>query len=156
MNLVVFDPGLTTGYAIFVPGEKAMRLQEAGHLHSFNAVALFMDCLSNSSAGSKWTVLYEGFARGNSVVNEQLQTIETCGAIKAIASLKGWDVVMQYPPSRKGYIPVAKVMIRELFQGNDKLYHHAFDAVAHGLFYMHREGVEWQEQAWLKQTFQKR
>lgn len=151
MRLLALDPGLTTGYAIFCNGH----IERCGHCISLEDVVDL--CLQGSVArtlGEKSydAIVYEGFARGNSVVDEQLRTIELCGAIQAAAHLGRLKCTMQYPAMRKGYVPIAKCIVKELGFTYEEM-HHAIDAVAHALCYMDKEGIEWAKQRYLRKAF---
>ena len=142
MRLLALDPGLTTGYAIFSNG----RIERCGHCTS---LAETVDLVLTPPLDA---VVYEGFARGNSVVDEQLRTIELCGAIQAAAHLGRLKCTMQYPAMRKGYVPIAKCMVKELGFTYEEM-HHAIDAIAHCLCYMDKEGIEWGKQYYLRKAF---
>lgn len=142
MRLLALDPGLTTGYAIFCNGH----IERCGHCAS---LAETVDLVMTPPLDG---VVYEGFARGNSVVDEQLRTIELCGAIQAAAHLGRLKCAMQYPAMRKGYVPIAKCMVKELGFTYEEM-HHAIDAIAHALCYMDKEGEQWDKQSWLRKAF---
>ena len=152
MILLCFDPGLTTGYAVFEEGEFGMLLTECGHCYSLRAVAGLFSKYAAKDENKLWSVA-ESFARGNSVVNEQIQTIRMCGAIAALSEVYFSVHTEQYPASRTGYVPIAKQMIKELGFGTLQENHHAIDAIAHGLCWMDNHPVEWQKSWWMKQTF---
>lgn len=147
-RLVCFDPGLTTGVAIFEYGElkaykEAMSLAEV------------IDVLKREKELNFTPhIIYEGFARGNSVVDEQIKTIEMCGAIKAACTIYGFTYSSQYPAVRKGFVPVAKKMFQVLFPSRtQKQYHHSIDAAAHGIAYMKSKDIDWHSQFWYSNTF---
>lgn len=147
MNILAFDPGLTVGWSEFTDSPGWYFVLECGHAMSLEDV---VDLIQQKNPS---LIVYEGFARGNSVVDEQLKTIEMCGAIKAIAHNQGIPVVMQYPAARKGYVPIAKQMVKSKGYTLEEM-HHAIDAIAHGLCYIDKEGMEWQKQFWLHKAFQ--
>ena len=141
MNIIAFDPGLTVGYAIFM----GSNLERCGHLKSIEDI---VHCPWNYID----QIVYEGFARGNSVVDEQLRTIEMCGAIQAVAYVHNLPYRMQYPAMRKGYVPIAKCMVKDRGFYLEEV-HHAIDAIAHGLCYMDKEGISWNKQFWMHKAF---
>jgi len=144
MSIIAFDPGMTVGYAVFKEG----LLAEIGHLKSIGDV---VDKLQSWNDVVD-TIVYEGFARGNSVVKEQIVTIEMCGAIQAMAHVTDSKLVMQYPAVRAGYIPIAKCMVKDSW-GTLQEYHHAIDAIAHGLVYLDKEGIDWKKSYWMHKAF---
>lgn len=151
MKLLCFDPGLTTGFAWFEEGDEAMKLTKCGHLYDLKEITQEVERFSLS--GGLATIVNENFARGNSVVKEQIETIRLCGGIEALAHVHGFGYAQQYPASRTGYVPIAKAMIKELGFGTLQENHHAIDAIAHGLCYMDKEGMEWQKQYWMQIAF---
>lgn len=153
MRLLCFDPGLTIGWCIFEPGEKGMKLEECGHLYDLEDLIRIIDYFDTYNSFSGDVVLNESFARGNSVVKEQIETLRLCGAIEALALDREFTYAQQYPAQRTGYVPIAKKMIKELGFGTLKENHHAIDAIAHGLCYMDNNNIEWQKQWWMKVTF---
>jgi len=144
MSIIAFDPGMTVGYAVFKEG----LLSEIGHLHSIGDVVDKLQSWNDIVD----TIVYEGFARGNSVVKEQIVTIEMCGAIQAMAHATESKLVMQYPAVRAGYIPIAKCMVKDKGFKLQEM-HHAIDAVAHGLAYLDKEEIPWEKQIWMNLTF---
>ena len=150
--IVGFDPGLTIGTCIFKPGEKAMKLSKCCHLHNLDELTNFYKEVATSYENV--SVVAESFARGNSVVKEQIDTLRLCGAIEALEKICDFKHSEQYPAERTGYVPIAKCMIKELSFGTLKENHHAIDAVAHVLCYMDKEGMDWQKQFWMRKAFQ--
>ena len=142
--IVAFDPGKTIGYAVFCNTE----LFRLGHLQSIEELVRE---LYRQIGTPNLRVVYEGFARGNTAVKDQLQTIEICGAIQAIALACEFPVKSQYPSMRTGYIPIAKAMIQEKGFTLSEM-KHAVDAIAHGLAYMDKEGLGWQKQDWIRKA----
>ena len=153
--IICFDPGVTTGYCIFdksfsdeVP---TFKIKTLGHLSSVRELFCFLD---QYRATTNVTIIYEGFARGNSAVKEQLITIEMCGAIKALSMMCfHQEPVMQYPESRKTYVPVAKCMFKTLGYVPLENHKHALDAVAHVISYMERQGLTWNKNYWMSMAF---
>ena len=148
-HILCFDPGKTTGFALFCEGklERAKELQSLAEL-----VAAFTDAAFLRTRGEEIVCVYEGFARGNVGVKDQLQTIEVCGAIRALCHLYGFVCVEQMPAVRTGYIPIAKQMIKDKVYGVLREYHHSIDAIAHGLTYMEKEGIEWDKEFWISKV----
>lgn len=155
MIILCFDPGLTTGWCLFDEGDHGMKLVKCGHCHNVKDVidTFEMDEV-RYEMGFKFSVA-EAFARGNSVVKEQILTLRMCGAIEVLALEHGCSHTEQYPAQRTGYVPIAKTMIKELGFGTLKENHHAIDAIAHGLCYMDNNNIEWQKRWWMKVTFDK-
>lgn len=153
--VIAFDPGLTIGCCAFVQRETSMELVQSLHLHSIDAIVAYLDDIESRYLRREIAVVAESFARGNSVVDEQIKTLRMCGAIEALCSHYGIRWSEQYPASRAGYVPVAKCMIRELGFGTLQQNHHAIDAIAHALCFMDKEGLEWKKQYWLRQVIQK-
>ena len=148
MNVLALDPGMTVGYAKFEDG----CLIGCGHLLTVGEVADYIHKWAGDSVVPHNTIVYEGFARGNSVVKEQIVTIEMCGAIQAMAHVTESKLVMQYPAVRAGYIPIAKCMVKDSW-GTLQEYHHAIDAIAHGLVYLDKEGIDWKKSYWMHKAF---
>lgn len=148
MRILSFDPGVTTGFCCIVNGN----LTEYAELQDMKAVTDYICHYGENTPVDH--IVYEGFARGNSVVKEQLITIEMCGAIKAASLILQVPYHMQYPAERKGYIPIAKAMLKDTFGGSYKDWHHSTDAVAHALTFMDKEKLEWQKQHWMHRAFQ--
>lgn len=146
--ICVFDPGATTGYVRFVRWRttEPFKMSEWGHLRSMEQI---QSALAESFIQD---VVYEGFARGNSVVKDQIKTIELCGAIQMACILKEKRCTMQYPAKRTGYIPIAKAM---MLAGGLTLEetHHAIDACAHALCFMDEHNLPWEKQKWMRRTF---
>ena len=154
MRLLCFDPGLTIGWCIFEPGEKGMTLVECGHDHNLQDLIWRVNYFDSYKTQGD-VILNESFARGNSVVKEQIETLRLCGAIEALALDREYSYAQQYPAQRTGYVPIAKKMIKELGFGTLQENHHAIDAIAHGLCYMDSNNIEWQKSWWMKVTFDK-
>lgn len=146
-TVVALDPGKTTGWCIFAIENNCANLISAGQTKD---LLILLQRLP--SKNSTW--IFEGFARGNSSSGDQILTMQHCGSIETFAEQHLIECIMQYPASRKGFVKSAKVMVKELFKGGDKEYHHAFDAIAHALAYFEKEGVEWNKQHWLRIVLQ--
>ena len=147
---LALDPGLTTGYVI----SRGADIIEMGHLYSLEDVARKVETFVTSAYGDGPIVIYEKFARGNTAVEEQLSTIEVIGAIEAVALLNNLELRSHYPSGRKGWIPVAKQIVRA--EGYTlKEMHHAIDALAHLLVEIDMEGEpDWDKQYWLRKVIQ--
>ena len=146
-TVIAFDPGKTTGWCIFEVNDHQAKLIKAGQTKELTKLLLAMpmqNCI--------W--IFEGFARGNSSSGDQVLTMQYCGAIETFAEQHNIDCILQYPASRKGFVRPAKAMVKEIFQGGDKEYHHAFDAIAHALAYFEKEDIEWNKQHWLRMVLQ--
>jgi len=154
-TVIAFDPGLTVGTCVFEMCDgNIMQLSQSLHLHSVNAVEAFLHSISLDHQPRRVAVVAESFARGNSVVKEQILTLRMCGAIEALCAHFGFKHSEQFPASRTGYIPIAKCMIKELGFGTLQANHHAIDAIAHALCFMDEEGFDWQKQYWLRKALQ--
>ena len=135
-NLLTFDPGKITGYSVWHNGT----VLQAGGIVTMQEMLMIMQ-----KWGFAHCCVYEGFARANASTGDQLQAIEMCGAIQAVALLYGMKLVKQYPSQRVGYLPYAKNHAATL--NIERAYlTHAIDAIAHGLRYLDKEGFEWQMQ----------
>lgn len=146
MRVIAFDPGVTTGIAIFEEGT----LNYWGTFKSLKAcVNTLHDFLRDDTRTT--VVVMEAFNRGNTVVDEQIQTIELCGAITAICELKGAYLVRQSPSTRTSYLPIARAMLQSYSDSNKR---HAIDAVAHAIRWMERNGEDWQKSYWMPRVFQ--
>lgn len=141
MTLLGLDPGGTTGYVIMHEGA----LLAAGHLQILSEI---VDLCMRPTVD---VIVYEGFARGNSAVKDQLDTIELCGAIRACAHISQKACRPQYPAVRTGYVPLAKAWLKGF--GKEADVHHAIDALAHCMYYMDKEGIPWPKQYWMSQVF---
>jgi len=154
-TVVAFDPGLTVGACVFEMCDgDIMHLYQSLHLHSVNAVEAFLHSISSSHEPRRVAVVAESFARGNSVVKEQILTLRMCGAIEALCAHMCFSWSEQFPASRTGFVPIAKCMVKELRFGTLAQNHHAIDAIAHALCFMKKEGFDWQEQYWLRKVLQ--
>lgn len=150
MKIFCLDPGVTTGWCIFECSEdtNCYELSELGHFKTLAELVEKMKPMAIDRPNVR--MLYEGFARGNSAVKEQLITIEMCGAIRALGVLFfNCEPIKQYPESRKTYVPLAKFMLKRCGYTPLGDYTHAIDAVAHGLAYMEKEGIDWNKQYWM-------
>lgn len=126
-----------------------------GHLCTFEEVvesvwSFWLECAETQVPG---VVICEDFARGNTAVEAQLQTIQTIGAIRAITHALGGTIVLHYPASRRGWIPVAKEMVRSQGYSQSSM-HHAIDAIAHLLVEVDRRETNWDKQYWLRKVIQ--
>lgn len=142
MRILSFDPGGTTGYVIVADGQ----LKEAGHLATLSDLVYV--CFSVEAD----QIVFEGFARGNSAVDDQLETIELCGAIRACADILRLPCRKQFPAVRTGYVPLAKAWLTSQHKEQDV--HHAIDALAHAMYFMDKEGIAWPKQYWMSRVFQ--
>ena len=136
MKIVVFDPGKTTGWCAFVDDV----VVDYGAIYSMEDAIETFEVHENAEI-----CVYEGFARANASTGDQLQAIEMCGAIQCLATMYKMELVKQYPANRKGYLPLAKQIVKGLaVEANRRA--HVVDAVAHGIRYLHKKGVfPWQE-----------
>jgi hypothetical protein len=125
--LLAFDPGITTGWSFWNNGV----FQASGDLLGEKVL---IDHILKYKDLRPLTVIYEGFARGNTAVVDQLRTIECCGLIKAICIEYQIPYAIQFPAERKGFIPFAK----RILEIEDSKYHHSIDATAHVLKYYHK------------------
>lgn len=154
MKIFCLDPGVTTGWCIFEHSKdtNSYEISELGHFKTLAELVNKLKPMHRDWAAVR--MLYEGFARGNSAVKEQLQTIEMCGAIRALGVLFfDREPVKQYPESRKTYVPLAKFMLKHCGYTPLGDYTHAIDAVAHGLAYMQKEGIDWNRQYWMQLAY---
>lgn len=145
VRVIAFDPGISTGFAYFEDGE----LKDWHVLNSVRQVVenLYGTCHDNAIST---IVVMESFNRGNTVVDEQIQTLECCGAIVGICELLCLPLERQAPSVRKSYIPLAKQMIGDsILPGKN----HTIDAIAHGIRYMERHGIDWNKYFWMRQAF---
>ena len=151
-EVLAFDPGKVIGYAHFENGE----FQSSIELQSLEEIVKQFQCVLNSPLTVEernLVCITETFSRGNTAVKDQLQTIEIIGAIRALCLVHEVPLIEQLPSMRTGYIPIAKAMIRENgYTLKEK--HHSIDAIAHGLAYMDKGGVEWHKRYWMSKAFQ--
>jgi 7-cyano-7-deazaguanine synthase in queuosine biosynthesis len=143
LSLLVFDPGITTGYATLFNG----KLIEFGHLKNMLAVANKI----NEELTKPYlpVIIVEAFKRANAMMKEQIQTVEMVGAIKALALINKLSCVPHWPEDRTAFIPIAKLMLKA--QGYKIVENkHAIDAIAHGVCYMDFVGYNYNKQEWLK------
>ena len=75
---------------------------------------------------------------GNMHTKDEKSTIELIGFIKGWCWYRGIRLVMQAPAVRKGYIEFAKQLPVNVPTDIKK---HSIDAIAHGLRYLHKEGI---------------
>jgi len=125
MNVLVFDPGGTTGWAFLSEGK-----MEAG---SFNMWDDVWDIIHQRAADDISTVVIESFIlrRGKALAlsGGKLETVQVIGYIKAVCDNYDIPYVEQQPACKS--IRVAKI---------EGLNIHAMDAVKHGLYYLKRHG----------------
>jgi len=139
MKVLTFDPGKTTGWSIWRDGE----LKKVGILLTFaDLIDLF---IKHNDATH---CVYEGFARANASTGDQLETIELCGAIQALATFYHMQIEKQYPAQRKGYVEFAKMYVAPFSISSD-VKRHCIDAVSHGLRF-HDKCVEGWKGSWQK------
>jgi len=128
MNVLVFDPGGTTGWAFLSDGKI-----EAG---SFNMWDDVWDLVGSYTSKGISTVVIESFIlrRGKALAlsGSRLETVQVIGYIKAACDYFAIEYVEQQPACKS--IKIAKI------EGLDI---HAMDAVRHGLYYLkkHREAI---------------
>ena len=129
LSILTFDPGKTTGWSFW----KNRNLVEVGVVMNYADLLL---CFSNHQSAD--VVVYEGFARANASTGDQLQAIEMCGAIQCLAVAARMRLKKQLPANRKGYIPYAKTLVKDMGIPSEQR-PHITDAVAHGVRYLHKE-----------------
>jgi len=117
-NILVFDPGHTTGWAFLSDGKI-----EAGSFKMWNGV---WDVITSHDVQ---VVVIESFIlrRGKalSLSGSKLETVQVIGYVKAVCDYFNIKYIEQ-PPACKS-IKVAKIQGANI---------HAMDAVRHGLYYM--------------------
>lgn len=158
LMLYCFDPGLTVGCASFsidALDYKANLLTasqiEHTDLDSFMRFINFVNVNVFNPA-----VVYEGFARGNTVVDEQIKTIEMCGTLRALAFASGINTIdMQVPAKRKGYLAMARVMADEKLNIKGHDLRHCVDAIAHGICWLEDHKYDWNKDYWIRKVVQK-
>lgn len=127
MNIIAFDPGHTTGWALLSGGEI-----EAG---SFSMWADVWEIIGGytSAPPRLEAIIIEAFVlrRGKALAlsGSKLETVQVIGYIKAVCDHFGIKYVEQQPACKA--IRVAKI---------EGLNVHAMDAVRHGLYYMKKHG----------------
>ena len=133
MKVLTFDPGKTTGYSVWKDG----KVVAAGGIATMERLIEIV-----ASNGIADFCIYEGFARANASTGDQLQAIEMCGAIQVMAKYFDIELVKQYPAQRKGYVQFAKKVVKQLdIDSNQRP--HAIDAIAHGMRFHDKEGLDW-------------
>jgi hypothetical protein len=129
LHILTFDPGKTTGWSYWVN----RNLVEVGVVMDYRDLLI---CFGEHRELD--VVVYEGFARANASTGDQLQAIEMCGAIQILAVAAKAQLHKQFPANRKGYIPYAKALVKEIAVLPEHK-PHVTDAVAHGARYLHKE-----------------
>lgn len=126
-NILVFDPGHTTGWAFLSDGKI-----EAGSFRMWSGVWEIIGTHSLVHDGIE-DVVIESFIlrRGKALAlsGGRLETVQVIGYIKAVCDFYGISYVEQQPACKS--IKVAKI---------EGLSIHAMDAVRHGLYYMKKHG----------------
>lgn len=129
MNILTFDPGKTTGWSYW----KNRNLVEVGVVMNYPDL---LACFGEHRELD--VVVFEGFARANASTGDQLQAIEMCGGISVLAAAAKVPIKKQFPANRKGYIPYAKMLVKDMGIPAEQR-PHITDAVAHGARYLHKE-----------------
>ena len=123
MNVLVFDPGHTTGWAFLSDGKI-----EAGSFKMWDDV---WDTIGQHLKRGISAVVIEAFIlrRGKALAlsGGRLETVQVIGYIKAVCDYFDIEYVEQQPACKS--INVAKI---------EGLNVHAMDAVRHGLYYLKR------------------
>lgn len=136
LHVLTFDPGKTTGWSYWINHN----LVEVGVVMNYvDLLACFGEHRDID------VVVFEGFARANASTGDQLQAIEMCGGIQCLAVAAKVQVKKQFPANRKGYVPYAKQLVKDMGIPSEQR-PHITDAVAHGARYLHKEVQEpWPE-----------
>ena len=125
MNVLVFDPGHTTGWAFLSDGKI-----EAGSFKMWDDVLETIRTHSLVRSGIE-DVVIESFIlrRGKALAlsGSRLETVQVIGYIKAVCDFYGVSYVEQTPACKS--LKIAKI---------EGLNVHAMDAVRHGLYYLKR------------------
>ena len=123
MNVLVFDPGHTTGWAFLSDGKI-----EAGSFKMWDDV---WDLFYRYLVRGLTTVVIESFIlrRGKALAlsGSRLETVQVIGYIKAICDYFRLQYVEQQPSCKS--LKIAKI---------EELSVHSMDAVRHGLYYLKR------------------
>ena len=123
MNVLVFDPGHTTGWAFLSDGKI-----EAGSFKMWNDV---WDVIDQHVMFGISTVVIESFIlrRGKALAlsGSRLETVQVIGYIKAVCDNYNISYVEQQPSCKS--LKITKI---------EGLSIHAMDAVRHGLYYLKR------------------
>ena len=126
MNILVFDPGHTTGWAFLSDGKI-----EAGSFKMWDDVWDVVGQHLNQSGFGISTVVIESFIlrRGKALAlsGSRLETVQVIGYIKAVCDYFDIEYVEQQPSCKS--LKIAKI---------EGLSVHAMDAVRHGLYYLKR------------------
>ena len=125
-NVLVFDPGHTTGWAFLSDGKI-----EAGSFKLWDDVWDMVGQRLNQSGRGISTVVIESFIlrRGKALAlsGGKLETVQVIGYIKAVCDYFDIEYVEQQPSCKS--LSIAKI---------EGLNVHAMDAVRHGLYYLKR------------------
>ena len=123
MNILVFDPGHTTGWAFLSNGKI-----ETGSFKMWDDV---WDVIDQHVMFGISTVVIESFIlrRGKALAlsGSRLETVQVIGYIKAVCDYFDIEYVEQQPACKS--LKIAKI---------EGLSVHAMDAVRHGLYYLKR------------------
>ena len=129
LHVLTFDPGKTTGWSYWINHN----LVEVGVVMNYADLLICFGAHPDVQV-----VVFEGFARANASTGDQLQAIEMCGAINCLAVAAKVQVKKQFPANRKGYVPYAKQLVKDMGIPAEQR-PHITDAVAHGARYLHKE-----------------
>ena len=139
MSLVAFDPGISTGCAIHT--------DERYHVANGQTVVTPRQYITLviTEPHKLWEVLegqnpvhcciFENFASGGLISKDGQATLRLVGAIEAICYKMGIPVALQFPVERRGFIPIAREMLKQ--RGSTPISHEV-DALSHLLLYESR------------------
>ena len=135
ISVLAFDPGHTTGWAMFENGT----LHECGEIDTSDMITAVKEIDLIIGSYSPTVVVMEDYRvyrwRAKHHIGSELLTVQVIGAIQTIAIQEGITDIFQQPAHiAKGFCTNAKLQEWEFYQEHgDK---HANDAIRHGCYYL--------------------
>lgn len=130
MKLLAFDPGKTTGWALFVDN-KLTSVGEVGFLDIANFI---FNMEADMVIVENYRVFSPKIKKGYTNMWSTPVSVEILGMIKMICAQKKIPIKIQEPSIKPiGYGFINKEYVK------DKKGMHIFDAIAHGAFYLVKE-----------------
>jgi hypothetical protein len=123
-----FDPGLTTGYAIFENNGKALELGDI----KIGDLFKFLENMDNPDEVG--TVVVEDYRifqnKANAHILKKLTPPKIIGALEYWAYLRGYEFILQTPSTKEmGY------RYADMAKAKEHSFSHSLDAYAHGVFF---------------------
>ncbi len=125
-NLLVFDPGVHTGWSLFVDGA----FKQGGEVLELSSVGGLI------LAYSPTLVIYEGYrlfpGMAQRLTGSRFEPAEVIGVIRYLCAVSDIEIIEQMPNVKEFFMPVGRLHYYNVFVDSE----HARDAARHGLYYL--------------------